>query len=69
MNSKEPSPAIVFETANAYQRSESLKAAVELDLFTHIANGRCTADEIASACDASRAAFESSRITSSPRGS
>ena len=53
MNPKGPSPAIVFETANAYQRSEALKAAVELDLLTHIANGRRTADEIAAACDAS----------------
>lgn len=37
MKPKGPSPAIVFETVNAYQRSEALKAAVELDLFTHIA--------------------------------
>jgi hypothetical protein len=53
MHSNGPSPAIVFETVNAYQRSEVIKAAVELDLFTHIANGRRTADEIAAACDAS----------------
>lgn len=53
IESKEPSPAIVFETANAYQRSEALKSAVQLDLFTHIANGRRTPDEIADACDAS----------------
>src|SRR5262249_34212325 len=31
---------------------ESLRAAIELDLFTHIAAGRRTAEEIAAACGA-----------------
>lgn len=52
-NPNGPSPAVFFELANAYQRSEALKAAVELDLFTHIANGRRSAEEIATACSAS----------------
>jgi hypothetical protein len=48
-----PSPALFFETANAFQRTEALKAAVELDLFTHVAAGRVTAADLATACGAS----------------
>lgn len=48
-----PSPALFFDTVNAYQRTEALKAAVELDLFTHVAAGRRTAAEVADACRAS----------------
>lgn len=47
-----PSPALFFDTASAYQRTEALRAAVELDLFTHVAAGRRTAQEIATACGA-----------------
>jgi hypothetical protein len=47
-----PSPAQFFDTVNAYQRTEALRAAVELELFTHIAAGRRTAAEIAEACGA-----------------
>jgi SAM-dependent methyltransferase len=47
-----PSPALFFDTANAYQRTEALRAAVELDLFTHLAAGKTTADELAAACAA-----------------
>jgi len=46
------SPALFFDTVNAYQRTEALRAAIELDLFTHVAAGRHTADEIAAACGA-----------------
>ncbi len=48
-----PSPALFFDTINAFQRTEALKAAIELDLFTHVAAGRRTAEQIAAACDAS----------------
>lgn len=48
-----PSPALFFETANAFQRTEALRAAVELDLFTHIAGGTITAADLATACQAS----------------
>jgi 2-polyprenyl-3-methyl-5-hydroxy-6-metoxy-1,4-benzoquinol methylase len=34
-----PSPAIVFDTLQAYQRSVALKAGIDLDLFTAIAEG------------------------------
>ena len=47
-----PSPALFFDTVNAYQRTEALRAAVELDLFTHVAAGRRTPAEIAAACGA-----------------
>ena len=29
-----PSPALFFETINAYQRTEALRAAIEIDLFS-----------------------------------
>lgn len=48
-----PSPALFFETISAYQRTEALRAAIELDLFTRVAEGQRTAEQIASACKAS----------------
>ena len=42
-----PSPELFFETCNAYQRTAALKAAVELDLFTAIAEGARTPRELA----------------------
>jgi ubiquinone/menaquinone biosynthesis C-methylase UbiE len=53
MAQQSPSPALFFETVNAYQRTEALRAAIELDLFTLVAAGKRTAGEIASACQAS----------------
>lgn len=38
---------------SAYQRTEALRAAVDLDLFTHLAAGRRTAAELAEAAQAS----------------
>jgi len=34
-----PSPTLFFETVNAYQRTAAIKAAIELGLFTAIAEG------------------------------
>ena len=48
-----PSPALFFDTVNAFQRTEALRAAVDLDLFTHVAAGRRTATDLAAACGAS----------------
>ncbi|HEY0385044.1 MAG TPA: class I SAM-dependent methyltransferase [Pyrinomonadaceae bacterium] len=48
-NSSEPSPLLFMDAVNAYQRSAAIKAAVELDIFTHIAAGETTAREIAEA--------------------
>jgi SAM-dependent methyltransferase len=48
-----PSPALFFDTLNGYQRTEALRTAIELDLFTRIAAGQKTAAELAAACAAS----------------
>ena len=52
MGPQEPSPALFFDTINAYQRTEALRAAIELDLFSHVAAGRQTADQLGDACGA-----------------
>lgn len=51
MNS--PSPALFFDTINAYQKSAALKAAIDLDLFTAIGGTPSTAEELAARCVAS----------------
>lgn len=48
-----PSPILFFETANAYQRSAAVKAAVELEVFTAIGEGNRTARTLAERCKAS----------------
>lgn len=45
-----PSPTHFFETVTAYQVSYAVKAAVDLDLFTAIAEGSTTAAAIAERC-------------------
>ena len=47
------SPAKIFETLNAYHQTASLKAAIELDLFTAIADGAHEPKTIASRVNAS----------------
>jgi 2-polyprenyl-3-methyl-5-hydroxy-6-metoxy-1,4-benzoquinol methylase len=47
-----PSPALFFDTISAYHRTEALRAAIELDLFSFVAAGRQTAAELADACQA-----------------
>jgi precorrin-6B methylase 2 len=42
-----PSPQLFFQTINAYQRTEGLKAAIELGVFTAIGEGKTTPAEIA----------------------
>jgi hypothetical protein len=49
----QPTPALLFDTINAHQRTEAIKAGIELSLFTAIAEGKYTAPEIAQACQAS----------------
>ncbi len=43
----QPSPALFFDTINAYQRTAALKAAIELELFTAIGQGLGTASDLA----------------------
>src|SRR4029078_10501761 len=50
---QQPSPQLFFQTINAYQRTEALKAAIELEVFTAIGEGNTSAAEIAKRCDAS----------------
>ena len=50
---QQPSPQLFFQTINAYQRSEALKAAIELEVFTAIGEGNVTAADIANRCKAS----------------
>ncbi|MEP7270913.1 MAG: class I SAM-dependent methyltransferase [Acidobacteriota bacterium] len=48
--SSDLSPAHFFDTVNAYQRTAALKSAIELDIFTAIAEGNVTASAIAARC-------------------
>jgi 2-polyprenyl-3-methyl-5-hydroxy-6-metoxy-1,4-benzoquinol methylase len=48
-----PSPALLFDTINAYQRTQAIKTGIELGVFTAVAAGKTSAAEIAKACDAS----------------
>src|SRR4249920_4187465 len=48
-----PSPDLFLTTVSAYQRTEALRAALELDLFTAIGEGRGSAAALAAHCSAS----------------
>jgi ubiquinone/menaquinone biosynthesis C-methylase UbiE len=50
--SRPPSPAAFFAAANAFHISAAMKAAIELDVFTAIAEGAVTAAAIAEKCQA-----------------
>lgn len=47
-----PSPERIFETLNSFQRAEALRAAIELDVFTAIAEGANTVPALAVRCAA-----------------
>jgi SAM-dependent methyltransferase len=49
---QQPSPKLFFETINAHQRTEALKAAIELEVFTAVGEGNTTASAIANRCQA-----------------
>ena len=51
-STKQPSPQLFFQTINAYQQTEALKAAIELEIFTAIGEGNTTAADIAKRCNA-----------------
>jgi 2-polyprenyl-3-methyl-5-hydroxy-6-metoxy-1,4-benzoquinol methylase len=55
----EPSPELIFETLNAYQRSAALCAAIELDLFRAVGEGP---GDVASLARHSKASERSIRI-------
>jgi predicted nicotinamide N-methyase len=49
----QPTPQLFWETIMGFQRSAAMKSAIELDIFTRIAEGNNTAQKIADACKAS----------------
>ena len=49
----EPNPELVWEALNAHQKTAALRAAIELDVFTTIAEGANKVAEIARRCGAS----------------
>lgn len=52
MANQGPSPALFFDTMVAYHRTEALRTAIELELFSHVAAGQQTVAELAAACGA-----------------
>jgi hypothetical protein len=48
---QQPTPQLFFQTINSYQRTEALKAAIELDVFTKIGEGNRTPAEISRKCE------------------
>jgi ubiquinone/menaquinone biosynthesis C-methylase UbiE len=51
-NGDAPSPVLILQTLNAYQRSNALGAAIELDLFTAIGESGASSAELAQRCAA-----------------
>ena len=49
---QQPTPERFFNAINAYQQTEAMRAAVELEVFTAIAEGNATAATIAKRCRA-----------------
>jgi ubiquinone/menaquinone biosynthesis C-methylase UbiE len=49
-----PSPALLFDTINGYHKTAAIKAAIDLDIFTTMADSSATADAIAQHAKASR---------------
>src|SRR5215471_11292100 len=49
---QQPTPERFFNTINAYEQTEAMKAAIELELFTAIAEGNTAAGTIAKRCKA-----------------
>lgn len=49
-----PNPALLWEAFSGYQKTAALKAGIELDIFTVIADGANTAEAISSRCNASQ---------------
>ena len=47
-----PSPDLIFDTITAYQKTAAMKAAIDLDLFTQLADGPLTAAQVAKRCGA-----------------
>ncbi len=49
----QPDPVLLWDTFNAYQRTAALDAAIDLDLFTGVAEGHRTSVQLAAFCKGS----------------
>ena len=49
----QPSPDLFFDTITAYQKTSALEAALELNLFTQLADSPASAADVAAGCGAS----------------
>jgi SAM-dependent methyltransferase len=52
-SAQQPSPQLFFQSINAYQRTEALRTAIELETFSAIGEGNTTVPEIAKRCKTS----------------
>jgi ubiquinone/menaquinone biosynthesis C-methylase UbiE len=52
MTEGKPSPDAIFDAITAYQKTAAMKAAVDLNVFTHLAEAPATAAELAKRCGA-----------------
>jgi ubiquinone/menaquinone biosynthesis C-methylase UbiE len=50
---RQPTPALLFDTFNAYQRTAAIKTGIDLEIFTAIGEGKTTAKDIAERSGAS----------------
>jgi 2-polyprenyl-3-methyl-5-hydroxy-6-metoxy-1,4-benzoquinol methylase len=50
---RQPNPLAIWDIINAHQKGAAFKAAIDLEIFTHIARGARTTDDIARAARAS----------------
>ena len=57
---QQPTPQLFFQTINSYQRTQALKAAIELKVFTAIGEGNSAVPEIAKRSKRQNAACASS---------
>jgi hypothetical protein len=64
---QQPTPQF-FQTINSYQRTEAMKAAIELEVFTAIGEGNSAVPEIAKWCQTSERDKKFSDIQSFVRG-
>jgi DNA-binding IclR family transcriptional regulator len=53
MSDAMPTPAAIFQSFTAYQQTAAIRTAIELDVFTAIAQGAATPANLARACNAS----------------
>jgi Dimerisation domain len=54
----QPPPERFFNFVNAYEQTEAMKAAIELEIFTAIAEGNVSAAMIAKRCEAAERGVE-----------